>query len=285
MSWEMDCRECMTSVTYKKLCDKCWSCFNCVDQCVDSRCIDCYDDDPVVQMKAIWERRRKPHIQYLLSTKSGHYMALESVCHCCEHAYKVIEKVKCGKEQTGDVMQHALESILRVHDFAQAASHGYDYLTCEKPLWGRKFAREIREFLLNPLKHTGVLPKWITFTNSPDFVGIRTILGHSTNISPAEVFDPDEWVLGMTEDGSPYWYKDDPDPIQWSDPEVTVKYSAKSLIRMLIGGLDTAYATFTDPNSTKRQTSWFSPANQGQFRGDIDKQRTLVAADLEKHMN
>ena len=133
----------MTSIPYKKLCNKCWSCFDCVDQCSDHHCIDCYDDDPILRMKAIWERRRKPHIEYLMSTKNGHYMALESICHSCEHAYKVIEKAKRGDEVTGDVMQHALEGILRVQDFAQTASHGHEYLTCEKPSWGRKLAREL----------------------------------------------------------------------------------------------------------------------------------------------
>ena len=208
-------------------------------------------------------------------------MALESICHCCEHAYKVIEKAKCGVEVTDDVMQYALEAILRVHDFAQAASHGHEYLIMEKPLWGRKLAREIRVLLLAPLKHRGTLPKWITFTNNPNFLGISAESGHSTNISPEVEFDPDEWEYGETEDGTPYWYRDRTEPIQWSDPEVTVKYGAKSVIQLLSQGLDTAYAIYTDPNSSELQKSWFSHAEQGMFRGGVDKQRELTAEEMK----
>ena len=285
MSWETECRECKTSKEYRNICNQCWSCFDCVDQCVDHQCIDCYDDDPIIRMKAIWERRRKPHIEYLMSTKNGHYMALESICHCCEHAYKVIEEAKLGDEVTGDVMQHALEAILRVHDFAQAASYGHEYLTCEKPCWGRKFAREIRVLLLAPLKHCGALPKWITFTNNPNYVGVSTEFGHSTNISPEVEFDPDQWELGVTEDGKPFWHKERTEPIQRSDPEVTVEYGAKSVIQILSQGLDTTYAISTDPNSSELQKSWFSHAERGKFRGDVSKQRELIAEEMKIHWN
>lgn len=285
MPWNMDCRVCSTSILNDKLCKKCWSCFDCVDQCSEHHCIDCYDDDPIVQMKAIWERRRKPHIELMMSTKNGHYMALESVCHSCEHAYKIITRTVFDKEVAGDVMQYALEAVLRVHDFSSAASHGDEYLASEKPCWGRSLAREVRTLLLGPLKHDGKLPEWITLTNNPNHIGVRTVHAHGTNISPEVQFDPDEWQLGMTEDGTPYWFKERTEPIQWSDPEVEVVYGAKSVTRLLSQGLDRTYTIFTDPNSPELQKSWFSPAEQGQFRGNVDKQRELIAEEIKVNWN
>ena len=236
-------------------------------------------------MKAVWEQRRKPHIEYLMSTKNGHYMALESVCHSCEHAYKVIKKGAFGEEVSGDVMQFALEAILRVHDFTKSALRGDSYKVDEKPFWGRRLAREIREFLLNPLKHNGALPKWIEFTNNPKFVGISTTTGHGRNISPEVEFDPNQWELGVTEDGKPFWYKEKTEPILWSDPEVKVKYGAKSVILLLSQGLDNSYDIFTDPKSSESQKSWFSSAKEGQYRGDIHKQRKLISNEMKAHWN
>ena len=277
MTWKTDCRECSTSVEHKYLCKRCWLCFDCVDQCVDQSCIDCYDDDPIVQMKAIWSRRRKPHIEKLMSTKNGHYLALESICHSCEHAYKAIN----GTETTRDVMQHALEAVLRVNDFTGAESSGHQYQSSEKPFWGRTLAREIRTLLLDPLKHEGKLPKWITFTNNPKYVGISTTFGHRTNISPEVESDPDDWHFGMTEDGRPYWHKQRTEPVQWSDPEVKVEYGAKSIIQLLSQGLDNTYDLFSDPNSSELQKSWFSHAEQGQFRGDVNRQRELIVEKMK----
>ena len=277
----MACKQCKSSKEFAHLCKRCWLCFDCVELCVDNRCIDCYEEDPIIQMKAIWERRRKPHIEYLMSTKNGHYMALESVCHSCEHAYKVIKKSMTGDDVTSNVMQHALEAMLRVHDFTNAALHGDNYVVNEKPHWGRKLAREIRVLLLDPLKHSGMLPNWITFTNNPNHVSTRSVFGHSRNITPEVEFDPDEWELGMTEDGRPYWYKKREEPIQWSDPEVEISYGAKSLVRQLILGLDSTYRIFTDPNATEQQKEWFSPAKYGQFRGEVDKQQELIVEEMK----
>ena len=283
MSWEIECRECKTSTEYFNFCKQCWACFDCVDQCADHFCIDCYVDDPITKMKAIWERRRKPYIEYLMSTKSGHYMAIESICHSCEHAYKAIKKAIDGAEVTGDVMQHALEAVLRVQDFSCAEFSGHQYQACERPYWGRPLAREIKTLLLNPLKHEGRLPHWISITNNPKHIGFRTVSGHGTNVSPEVEFDPKDWNLGMTEDRQPYWHRDDPTPIQWSDPEIQVTYGAKSLVSQLTLGLDTMYAIFTDPHSSDLQRSWFSPAEQGQFRGNIDTNKALIVEEMKRY--
>ena len=76
-----------------------------------------------------------------------------------------------------------------------------------------------------------------------------------------------------------------PTPIQWSDPEIQVTYGAKSLVSQLTLGLDTVYAIFTDPHSSDLQRSWFSPAEQGQFRGRkvIVTNKALIVEKMKRY--
>ena len=102
--------------------------------------------DDIRRMRNIWETRFKPHIEILMEVDEGHYSGIILACHCCEHAYKAIYT------SNGHVMQEALESALRLHNFYSAKDRGIVYEPCDRPHWNRKLSHEIRDFILNPTK-------------------------------------------------------------------------------------------------------------------------------------
>ena len=249
MSW-WHCPTCKSAVSFPEYCSGCSKCWDCVRQCTSDRCIACCEDS-VLQMKCIWETQFKPQIRMLLDMKHGQYLALIAICHACEHAYKTLV---CNRR---DVMQDALESTFRLHDFLAHASDRKDFDITEEPFkhWGKTRAHVLREVLFNPTKHEGRPNKGTGLLFDPN----AAISSHITTMTPEE--------HAILEAGGTV------------NLDVSNRIeNAYYYIPNLTNGVDEAYSAFL---SNGRAHEWFSPSTCGDDCETCRKEMMIMGAHVK----
>ena len=231
MSW-WDCPACGKAVDFSDMCSACAKCWDCVTQCTEHSCITCCEE-PVLQMKCIWETRFRPQINKLLEMEDGQHLALIAICHASEHAYKTLV---CDRQK---VMQDALESTLRLHYFQSASRDTPDLIIAEEPFkhWGKVRARVLRELILNPTKHEGRLSEGIELVNDPNAAA-------------------GSYIISMTTEESAILNAGGTVNIAVSRLRENAHYS----IRALMLGIEEAYSTFQNEGEVHE---WFSPSTCG----------------------
>lgn len=245
-----NCQNCRAIVDFSEICSACTKCWNCVRKCTGNRCIECCEE-PVLQMKCIWETRFKPHINKLLEMEDGQYLALIGICHACEHAYKTL--VRDGR----NVMQDALEATLRLHDFLSfAARNGQNLDKSGEPHkhWGKVRARVLRDVILNPTKHEGRLREGTEFVCDPNAFASS----HLTSMTPEE--------SAILEAGGTVRV------------EVSrLRENAYFSIRHLMNGIDEAYFSFQNDDQVHE---WYSPSTCGDNCDICRKAMMLEGIDV-----
>ena len=237
MVWENPCEQCEKTVTV--FCFGCMKCWDCVDRCSARQCIECYAEDEIIRMKAVWEQRFKPHIECIMGTRNGYNAAMILACHSCEHAYKAIRKPKSDEKY---IMQKSLESVLRLHDFSLAQEFEDIYKFDEKPHWCRQFAWEVRE-CMNSLKHDGIAKAYLEREAIKYNIEIRDLLMPGIRMEL-------EIDKNIAQSGKPKWKPESRD----------ITLLPRPIINHIISGIDKAYSVFTTEDSSHLDESWFSPA-------------------------
>ncbi|MDE2852534.1 MAG: hypothetical protein OXN88_00030 [Chloroflexota bacterium] len=195
----------------------------------------------------LWETRRKRPIESLLQVEDGQYMAIESLCHSCEHLYSKIYPEQIGQ---GSVMQKALESVIRLYDHhhgaflkyteqTQADDDSQTFTIIDDVMdehHGRQLAFYIREFLINRSKHESFLE------TTTENVTIRVLFNDEKGPSSA-TFTSTTTVNQPEQTG-----------------EINLYLKASRVIRALIRGIDLAYETYLDSSHPDQYKRKFSPA-------------------------
>ena len=221
------------------------------------------------RQRYLWETRRKPQIKSLLKVDHGQYMAIESVCHSCEHVYKTIHSEQKNKRS---VMQEALESVIRLYDH-HCGSCTKSY---KKPMpgedngtftvtedimdehHGRQLAFYIREFLRNQSSHEG----WLETTT--DNVSVKVLFNDENDFTRA-TFASSTYVDSSQQTG-----------------EINIFIKASRVIRALIRGIDLAYETYLDSTHSSYYRHKYSPATCGCSFKMLQNAFDLFEFDVEK---
>jgi len=180
--------------------------------------------EKIREMQQIWETQVKPHVEDLMGKADGQYAAMTLVAHGCEHAYKAIRSRRGG-------MQEALESVLRLHNCLGAHSSGRSMTPESIKHFGKTDAHKIRVFVVNPWKHKGGLKGEKTeLTNIPHGVlgGYSATMSGLRDVRPPVIDD------------------------------LKIEVNAHNFVKMLVSGIEAAYAIFLDESSPSQQKEWFS---------------------------